>query len=248
MSDFRSLATRLRRDASYPSHLPLTVEGMLPRLYPVATVLLPRLSVARIRDWLAHRRADVPPGLTNCRDRQIRGAVVAWRGHGLLCADAADTEAERRFTFAHEAAHFLGDHFYPRQDLLDRFGPSIQPVLDGLRAPTRQEQVDALLGRTSLTLHTHFMERGEALATSLRTAVDRAEAEADAFACEILAPTAALETRFSGLRADEGATALVLASLASEFGLPPALAARWARRFVARYGEPVTLLHRLRLA
>src|SRR3954469_16078732 len=94
------------------------------------------LSVARLRDWLAQREAEAPPDLRGCRDRRLRGAVIAWRGFGLVCADAEDAEAERRFTVAHEAAHFLGDHFYPRQDLLHRFGAAIQPVLDGIRPPT----------------------------------------------------------------------------------------------------------------
>jgi hypothetical protein len=59
---------------------------------------------------------------------------------------------------------------------------------------------------------------------------------------------AALEARFPVVRPDETETGQVYAALASEFGLPPSAAACWARRFVARHGEPINLLHRLRLA
>jgi hypothetical protein len=213
----------------------------------VATVLLPRLSVSRLRQWLPRHGAEVPPALSTCRDRRLRGAVVAWRGHGLLCVDAEDGEPEQRFTFAHEAAHFLQDHLYPRQDLLERHGFSIQPVLDGLRPPSAEERVDALLGRTSLTLHTHLLERDRDLAPTLRQGVQAAEAAADQFACELLAPTAALDARVRRLRAGENAIVPVCAVLVSEFGLPPVPASMWARRFVERHGEPISLLHRLGL-
>lgn len=244
MADFRSTVARLRADADYPDDAPLAVERLLPRLYAVASVLLPRLSVAALREWLARHNADVPSALSLCRDRRLRGAVVAWRGHGLLCVDEEDGEQEQRFTFAHEGAHFLQDHLYPRRDLLDRYGPDILPVLDGLRQPTTEERVAALLGRTSLTLLTHLMERGP----ELTPCVDAAEAEADCFACEVLAPAAALATRFRGLKTGETAVTQVCSVLRQEFGLPAAPATTWARRFVSRYGEPVTLLHRLGLS
>jgi hypothetical protein len=245
MMDYRTAAARLRAAADCARAAPLAAEVVLPRLYPVASVLLPSLSVSRLRDWLSRHGADVPPTLTTCRERRLRGAVVAWRGFGLLCADAEDGDLERRFTFAHEAAHFLQHHFYPRDDLLERFGPSIRPVLDGRRAPTVEERVDALLGRSSLTLHTHLLERDQGAGCGW---IDSAEADADLFACEILAPQAALEARFPRFLADEEAVAQVRSVLSREFGLPPAPAGAYARRFVATFGEPVTVLHRLRFS
>jgi hypothetical protein len=248
MPDFRATAARLRADGGCRDDLPLSVERLLPRLYPVATLVLPRLSVSQIRQWLPQHGAGLPPALAVCRDRPLRGAVLAWRGHGFLCVDGEDPDPEQRFTFAHEAAHFLQDHLYPRQDLLHRYGASLLPVLDGLRLPSPAERVDALLGRASLTLHTHLLDRGAALGPSLRPRVEASEADADFFACEMLAPTAALEARFRDFRADENAADRVRSVLVEEFGLPPAPAAMWARRFVSRHGEPVTLLHRLGLS
>jgi hypothetical protein len=248
VSNFRALAARLRREAGFRSDLPIAVEVVLPRLYPVAALLLPRLSVEGLRAWLARHQAEVPPALAACGDRRIRGAVVGWQGHGLLCAEATDAEAERRFTFAHEAAHFLEYHLYPRQDLLHRFGPAMQPVLDGQRPPSAADRGDALRRRAYLTLQTHLLERNPGGEASPRPVIDAAEAEADLFACEVLAPVAGLEARFSGLRLDEAGVARVQSALLTEYGLPPAPAWQWARRFVARQGEPVTLIHRLGLA
>lgn len=217
---------------------------MLPWLYPAACVRLPELRISKLRDWLWRHQALIPPGLTACRDRRLRGGVVAWRGFGLLFADRDDTEDEQRFTLAHEAAHYLRDHLYPRCDLLSRFGPAIQPVLDGLRPPTREERIDALLAHASLTFHTHLLERDVAPDPSL----DALEADADAFACEILAPIAALEARFPSLSADENTVREVQAALCADYRLPPKPALAYARAFVAERGAPVTLLHRLSLA
>lgn len=218
----------------------------MPGLYPVSSLLLPGLCVSALREWLERHGAGVPH-LVRCRDRQLRGAVIAWKGQCLLCADLEDGEAERRFTLAHEAGHFLQDHYYPRQDLLVRFGPKIQPVLDGLRRPTAGERVDALLGRTSFTLFTHLLDRGDEWAMS-SSVIDAAEDAADVFACEMLAPQAALLSRCPPLRAEEQSVRAVQAILTGEFALPTVPAQRYARRLVAQYGQPITVLHRLGLA
>ena len=101
----------------------------------------------------------------------------------MLFADQEDSAEEQSFTLAHKASRFLGDHYYPRQDLLWQFGPSIEPVLDGVRRPTRAEEADAIMGRTSLTLQSHLLDREGPVS---RVAVR--EQEADLFACVSLAP------------------------------------------------------------
>ena len=246
MRDSRAAADRLRREAGLPQDSPAAPERVLPRLYPVASILLPDLCVSVLREWLERHGANAP-SLVRCRDRRLRGAVVAWKGCGLLCADAGDGDLQRRFTLAHEAGHFLQDHYYPRQDLLNRFGPGIQSVLDGLRPPTVEERVDALLGRASFALYTHLFDRDDELAWG-SGAVQAAEEGADEFACEMLAPRAALRLRCPDLRADEDSATRVRGVLVHEFGLPPGPALRCARRFVARHGSPVTVLHRIGLA
>ena len=243
MPDALHTALRLRTGAHSAPDAPLDLQSLLPRLYPADCVLLPGLSVDGLRDWLRRHGAFLPPNLTLCRNRSLRGGIVAWRGCGLLFVDAGDPPDERRFTLAHEAAHYLQDHLYPRLDLLDRFGSTILPVLDGLRLPTREERLDALLARASLTFHTHLLERNASAVPDW----EEREFEADAFACEILAPRDALRACFPSIAQDAAAVERIAAALQGTWRLPAAPALDYARAFVAQEGEPVTLLHRLRL-
>lgn len=257
-------AERLRFEAGCEAEVPLDVETLLPRLYPAVCVRISGLSVQALRHWFQRQDLPTPPTLVTCRDRRLRGGVIASRGYGLLFADQDDTPEEIRFTFAHEAAHFLHDHLYPRQDLLRRFGPRIQPVLDGLRPPTRYERIDALLAHADLALHTHLLERDDysksdvdsnqcddarnsSLGYDIDSDLERIESEADVFACEILAPHAALCACFPAIALNEEAVTKVHRVLVSDFGLPDTPAEDYARDWVAEYGQPDSLLDRLRL-
>ncbi len=220
----------------------MRAEQVLPRYYPVAVAELPALSVQQLRDWLWQRAVHSPAGLLRCHDRRLRGAVVAYRGYGLLCVDAEDAAGEQAFTLAHEAGHFLREHLYPREDLLKRYGPELLAVLNGIRPPTPSERLDALLGRSSLTLDTYLLDREPGRGLTLPREIAAAEAEADWFACELLAPTAALEARFPHPRNDADTAALVEHILVREYALPLGPAGRWARRFLSRRGKPLSLL------
>ncbi len=242
-------AARLRREAGIASGSPVNLEEVLLRLYTVDCVRLSGLTVAGLRAWLEQWSVPPPPCLTICRDRRLRGGVIGWGGFGLLFVDREDPENEQQYTLAHEAGHFLGDHLYPRRDILERLGPSIKPVLDGLRAPTPTERVHAILASADLIQCAHLLgrESNHDADDAGREDVGR-EAEADRFAWELLAPRAALEQRFAGIRADPEAVNRVHSALAIEYNLPPLPAERYARAFVAEYGKPITLLHRLRLS
>lgn len=245
MHDARATARRFRREAGLSDVAPAAPDRILPRLYPVATLLLPGLCVENLHSWL-ERHAAGAGCLAGCRNRELRGAVIAWRGQGLLCADAADDELEQRFTLAHEAGHFLNDHYYPRQDLLARFGEGLAPVLDGLRSATPAEQVQAVLGRTRFSLYTHLLPR-DGRESGGWDALAEAEDGADAFACELLAPEAAVLPHCPSLGEDAESISHVLGVLSREFGIPPLPARRYAARLVARHGAPVAWAQRLRL-
>jgi hypothetical protein len=241
---FMVTAARLRREAGVASCSPVNLEAVLPRLYTVDCVRLPGLTVTRLREWLQQWGIPPPPCLTTCRDRRLRGGAIGWGGFGLLFVDQQDPEDEQQYTLAHEAGHFLGDHLYPRRDVLERLGPSIQPVLDGLRAPTSQERIHAILANASLIQCAHLLgrEANDDAETAGR------EAEADRFAREILAPRAALAQRFAGIRADHKAVAKVQTVLIAEYHLPSLHASHYARAFVAEQRKPNPLLQRLRLS
>lgn len=242
MPNYRLTAERLRTATGCSCTDPLDPIRLLPRFYSLAFVPVAGLSVQRIGDWLERHQTVSPSSLMACCERDLRGGIVAWHGHGFIFLDADDSDVERQFAAAHEAAHFLQDHYYPRLDVLHRLGPQIQPVLDGLRAPTLAERIDALLSHTSLYLHTHLLDR-EAMSPELL----EIEADANAFACEVLAPCAALEQRFERMRYSETHLAELRAILETEYCLPACYAALYAERFAARYASAPTLLDRLRL-
>ena len=87
MTEHLRTAERLRADAGAPAEALLFPERILPKMYLVGCWLLPKLSVEVLRDFLTRHERRIPPGLVTCRDRRLRGAVLAWRGHGLLFAD-----------------------------------------------------------------------------------------------------------------------------------------------------------------
>jgi hypothetical protein len=244
MSDVFAAIKRFRADAGALLTPPIQLEKALTHCYPVSCILVSGLCIDAIRDFLQRHRGSLPPGLHSCRDRNLRGGIVAWGGFGFIFADLADSESEIRFTLAHEAKHFLQDHLYPRLDLLARFGPEIQPVLDGYRSPTRAESIDALLARADLVRQTHFLDRNAILSPEL----EAIEADADAFACELLAPAAQLHARFPQFFAGQEAVTHIEDALVREFGLPAAPARNYARAWVAEHGGTHNLLHRLGLA
>ncbi|MCW3052305.1 MAG: hypothetical protein JWN14_1475 [Chthonomonadales bacterium] len=245
MPDVLRAVERFRSDAKAVGLEPrLQLEKALVHCYPVSCVFLPALSVQAICDYLRRHEALLPRALVTCRDRRLRGGIVAQYGYGILFVDRDDPEAESRFTLAHEAKHFLADHLYPRLDLLARFGSGILPVLDGHRPPSREERIDALLARTDLAQQTHLLDRE----TRSSSGFEVVEADADAFASELLAPAASLWLRFPHLFAEESAVTQVHEALVREYALPAGPAMNYARAWVAEQGKPRTLLHRLGLA
>lgn len=213
--------------AGPPPPFPRNLDDHVSFALPVYQVVMPRLRLAGVEDWLlcrghAHRFSDA--------DRRLRGAVVAFGGHGFLFVDGADPADERRFTLAHEVAHFLLDYQGPRDRAIALLGDEIVPVLDGLRQPTRTERIDAALAACSTGLHVYWLDRFNP-SGRLATVEDRA----DRLACELLAPDDELTRRFGDDPPDEAVLATVLAS---EFGLPPSIARSYAERWLAPRCQP----------
>ncbi|GIW04411.1 MAG: hypothetical protein KatS3mg059_1031 [Thermomicrobiales bacterium] len=197
---------------------------------PVAVIYTPALTVERIQIWLAQRGI---PYCFDCASRRLRGCLVAAGGHGIIFIEGADPDDERRFTLAHEIAHFLVHYQHPRERALRRLGPGILPVLDGLREPTPEERIDAALAGCPLGVHTHLLERsGDAGALAAG-----AESEADRLAWELLAPAQELRRVPAGDRERV---------LQARFGLPRPEAARYARWLRRRFDGPPAYLDWLR--
>jgi hypothetical protein len=213
---------------------PRRLERSLALATPVALVKLPRLKLLDIEMWL--RRRGVPFRF-GCESRLVRGCLVAYRGQGMIFVDGADPEDERRFTLAHEIGHFLMDYWHPRQVAIDKFGPEIADVVDGVRPPTTGERVSALLGSVRINVYTDLMERDKRL-DDMSGALWQIEDQADRIALALLAPPevvraqADMSAGFYDERQDTLTTFLHV-----EFGLPIVIANSYSHSLLKAAGR-----------
>jgi hypothetical protein len=210
------LAGRFWADAGeVPAGFPreLTIPAAIAAL--ITTVERPGLRVKSVVECLTPR--GVPVNFAE-PDRPLRAALYCWKGAGYVFLDPADPPDERRFSFAHELAHYLRDYAAPRRQVERSLGPSALDVLDGLRRPTTDDRLYAVLRNRPLTPHCHFMSRDPA-GRPQGDDERRAEADADRLAFELL-------------RVDNDRD-VVTRRLADEFGLPAAVAAEYALLLIA---------------
>lgn len=234
----RRVAADFWEQAGGPEPFPRTMEAAVLWALPLAVMKLPRLGLADVRAWLALR--DLPHQLP-CANRRLHGCLIAWHDRGFLLMDGADPADERRFTLAHEAAHFMLDYQMPRARVRGRLGAGMVEVLDGLRPATVAERVDAVFAGVSTAVHTHLMERRQDGAFGC-AAIAGAEGRADRLALELLAPADEVLMRlaWNGRAARFGEmTARARGVLLEEFGLPRSVAGPYADLLVrGRMGGP----------
>jgi hypothetical protein len=207
---------------------PRTLESAVPWALPLALVKLPRLWVYDVYAWLAQRHIALPADIPN---RALHACTIAHAGRGFIFVDGTDPADERRFSLAHEVAHFLLDYHHPRQRVIRRLGAHMIDVLDGVRVPTVDERIHALLQHTPLGVHTHLMDRRSDGVLGCRRLL-MAEDRADRLALELLAPMTdvqrCLAHRARTLREQEGLTQTVRV-LIETFGLPQPIAASYGQ-------------------
>lgn len=196
---------------------------------PLDIVTLSRLTVRRVEGWMAERGVAYGFGRL---DRPLYGLLVVYRGTGFVFLDGTDDESSRRFTLAHETAHFLLDYARPRQQAIRRLGEGVLDVLDGLRGPTPDERLAAAITDVEISPHVHLLSRSEDTA-AIHARVDRSEERADQLALELVAPAAEVAATLR----DAGTTdqffrcaAVAEALLAGRYGLPSLAASGYARR------------------
>lgn len=210
---------------AYPRDLVTVVFWAL----PVRPVALPDLSIARMNAWLADRDSSLRLMIP---DRRLRACILVQEGSGVLFVDATDADDERRFSVAHEVAHYLIEYAAPRHQARARLGEDVLPVLDGRRSATPDERIGALLGGVSLATRFHLMERTPDGHLPGRQ-VSRAERRADDLAFELLAPYDAVRA----CQPERAGRPEIEATLRERFGLPAAPAGIYARRLAP---EPPT--------
>src|SRR5207237_873153 len=119
----RELADAFWAEAGRAEPFPRDLRGPIAwAVLRLAVVERPALCVGGVLDWL--RRSGVVCPLRE-PDRRLRGCLVASRGYGFAFLDADDGPHERRFTLAHELAHFLRDYLQPRRRAAARLGPQV---------------------------------------------------------------------------------------------------------------------------
>ncbi|PYS93966.1 MAG: hypothetical protein DMF64_02975 [Acidobacteria bacterium] len=223
---------------------PRSLERSLSLALPVVLVKLPHLKLQGVESWFAQRSATFQ---FNCRSRAVRGCLLAYGGHGLIFVDGADPEDERRFTVAHEVAHFIVDYWLVRERACAKFGGQIIEVFDGVRRPSVSERVGALLAGAQLGVYTKLIERDEAGAAT-QGAVYQIEDRADRVALALLAPPEDVLAE-----ADTSAVNFTLRHesvselLCTRFGLPASAGATYARSLLESVGRGPSWVETLRL-
>jgi hypothetical protein len=228
------LATRFWAEAGGTTPFPRDLEPPIARALPLVVISLPQLTVHGVASWLD--RQNLPARLPT-EDRSLRACLVARNGCGLAFLDKDDPEDERRFSLAHEVAHFLRDYRHPRQRAAARLGSDITAVLDGHRAARPEERLHALLSGVSLGFSTHLFERNPSV--PLARSIVEAEWDADCLAYELLAPA-------QDILRERDEYAERVRRLRESYGLPTSQAEAYARLLAPPVPPAHPLLLRLR--
>lgn len=219
---------------------PRELEAAILSTQPLAIVSLPRLRPRTVDTWLV--RHGAAPSLRGF-DGRLHACLVAAAGRGIIFLEGTDMPDQRRFSLAHELAHFLVDYAQPRARSIAALGPGIEAVLDGYRPPSIHERVHAALTGAPLGVHHHLFAYDDPAVAAQERAVDQ-------LAVELLAPS---EPALTLARADEQARyedrlAALTVKLAGYFGLPETVAGGYATRLLRHIGAEPAFADRIGLS
>lgn len=229
-SETRKLAAffwkRAGRRVPYPRELWMPIQ----RAFPVSIRQIKGLSVSLVYEELSLLGCEEPPGSP---DRKLRGCLVAFKGNGIIFLDPSDPPADKRFSLAHEAAHFIIDHWGPRNAVAREINPEALDVFDGEREPTVAERFKGISRGVMIRPFEHFMDRSADGDIRL-SPVLLAEDKADRLALELLAPAATVIEDQKGSR--KPASEVNLATVLSDkFGLPQSVAVSYGKYLFSKY-------------
>ena len=232
-------AEKFWAQAAITESFPRSLERAVAWALPLVVVKLPRLCLQELRDWLEQRNIPLTVSLP---DRRLRACLIARGGHGFVFLDGSDPDDERRFSLAHELAHFILDYLEPREKVQDFLGNAAHEILDGKRPPTAEERLRGVLHGEQLITYLHLMERTSTGMVE-RFQVLEAEDRADRLALELLAPKETVLARLADQGVDwRSATVhtLVRETLRQEFGLPETVAEHYGQMLVMQQQQPAS--------
>jgi len=153
-------------------------------IFPISITSFPNLALEPVRFWFESRNIPLP---VRHDGRKLRACLVAYEGMGMIFLDGTDSEHERRFSLAHELAHFILDYHLARQVAARVLGEGIAHVVDGKRYATIEERLDGILSGIDLGPFIHTMDRAKdgRIPTS---AIQDSENMADLLALELAIP------------------------------------------------------------
>jgi hypothetical protein len=208
---------------------------------PLDIVVLPQLSLLSIEQWFEHRQVHID---IYANDRVLHGFIVTYASSGIIFINDCDCEEERRYTLAHEASHFLLDYKIPRDIAINKLGPGIREVLDGIREPSIQERVDGLLSAVRIGPYMHLIEK-QGNGSFVCNKIYEAEQNADMLALELLSPQAMVirEVKKGEHHLDySGFRTKCLHLLMENFRLPENIASQYSSRLShIAAGSPSTM-------
>jgi hypothetical protein len=228
--DIQSLANRFweraGRTAPYPRNMWVPVQ----RAFPITIRQIHELSVNHVYADLSSIGYSDPP---DTPDRRLRGCLVALQGCGIISLDDADPQEEKIFSLAHEASHFIVDHWQPREAVRQSISPDALEVFDGEREPTVVERFKGIRSGVAIRPLAHFMDRapdGNIRIASLLLA----ENKADRLALELLAPASeVVGEEMNPKKPTSGAK--ITEILVGKFGLPATVAASYGEFLFSVY-------------
>ncbi len=229
----RDFWTEAREIEPFPRNL----RGPIARAVPMSVMPLPNLSISSVLHWM--HMFEISCTIRG-RDRQLKACLIAWNGCGFAFIDDGDSEAEQRFSLAHELAHFLRDYQHPRRKAIERLGDSVLEVLDGQRSPTMEERLDSLLRSVPFGVQVHLLER-DARGNPATSRIADAEECADRLAFELLAPAQHVFSTANNFGPKANRKVLD-ETLVGFYGLPELQAAQYAKILLPSRREDALLL------
>ncbi len=166
-------------------------------------------------------------------ERRLHGCIRVSERGAVILVEEKDDEAQKRFTIAHEVAHYILEVRRHQERAADRLGYDFARVLHGFREATPPERIDAWLHNIRTDGLLHFMDRAPAGGYGCARTRE-AERLADDLAVEILAPRSELTGGIYSFGRMGFPESLDAARQIAErrFGLPDGIAERYAKRVV----------------